>query len=255
MAREPKLTRRIVERSLDTNRVQRLLTQAGAPIVALRIRHLSWIVPSGRLQSFSISAAQKLVRRGLDSLFQPSMVALGRFKIFVRQSEYLIELHLVVAGATRIKLERAFHDARAAPIKSIRRAIENMLNGRLQIPDSFGAWKTLIAYGEELDPSHEQWLEYIAWLRKHSGRLLFRYGCDRHWNKLNKYPRRMQSKVKKGHPDPHWLEPFQFGGPFWDQNVVEHRLPRPPRLSRLTRRRLGLEEEEDPDYFNLEDDE
>jgi hypothetical protein len=251
MAREPKLTRRIVERSLDTNRVQRLLTQAGVPLVALRIRHPSWIAAPGRLQGFSISAAQKLVRRGLDSLFQPSMVALGRFKIFVRQSEYVIELHLVVAGATRIKLERAFDDARAAPIKSIRRAIDNMLSGRLQI--RFGAWKSLIAYGEELDPSHEQWLEYIAWLRKHSGRLLFRYGCDRYWNKLDKHPRQMKSKVKKGHPDPHWLEPFQFGGPFWDQNVVERRLPRPPRLSRLTRRRLGLEE--DPDYFNLEDDE
>jgi hypothetical protein len=248
MAREPKLTRRIVERSLDTNRVPRLLTQAGAPLVALRIRHPSWIAASGRLQGFSISAAQKLVRRGLDSLFQPSMVALGRFKIFVRQSEYVIELHLVVAGATRIKLERAFDDARAAPIKSVRRAIDNMLSGRLQIRDSFGARKTLIAYGEELDPSHEQWLEYIAWLRKHSGRLLFRYGCDRYWNKLEKQTRQIKTKVKKEHPYPDWLEPYWFGQPRWDDYIEQ---PLPWRFRRGKR----AFQKADPHYFDLEDDE
>ena len=175
--------------AVNTGRRPPCRTSNKAPILDRSFR------TTARLQYFS--GPEIGPPRISDSLFQPSMVALGRFKIFVRQSEYLIELHLVVAGATRIKLERAFHDARAAPIKSIRRAIENMLNGRLQIPDSFGAWKTLIAYGEKFDPSHEQWLEYIAWVRKHSGRLLFRYGCDRHWNKLNKYPRRMENQSRK----------------------------------------------------------
>ncbi len=248
MASEPRLSRAIFKKALDASRVQRLFDQAGGPLISLRIRHLSWIIPVGQLKRFSILAAQKLVRRGLDSLFEPNMVAVGRFKVFVRPSEYAIELHLVVAGTSGIKLQRAFDDAMAAEAGNVRRAIDNMLTGRQEVRISFHAWKALNAYGEALDPSYEQWPEYIGCLRKHSRSLVFRYGCDRYLNKLKKQRHLKHVKARKGHPDPYWLEPFQFGGPWWDQNVVERRLPR---LSRSRRRRFDLDE--DPDYFSLED--
>jgi hypothetical protein len=246
MARKPKPSGKISDTSIGFTRLEELFRQAGDPLVALRIRHQSWIVPFGQLQSFSVSAAHKLVRRGLDGLLRPSIVAVGRFKIFVQQSDYAIELHLVVAGATRIKLERAFADARVGETKNVKHAIRNMLRGTLQIR-SFGTWTTLRAYGEEIGPSCEQWPEYVRWLPKHFGMLLFRYGCDRYMNKLEKRPRKIETKVKKEHPYPDWLEPYQFGQPRWD-NYDEPTTPR--RLGRGKRAILNIR----PDDINLEDD-
>jgi hypothetical protein len=201
-------------------------------------------VPHGKLARFSIPAAQKMTRRGLDSLFMPKLVAVGVFKIFVNPTDYLIELHQIVAGASKTKLERAFCDARSEEILNVRRAIDNMLSGRLQTRGAFGGWETIRPYGEELDPSSKQWPEYIGWLRTHFRSLVFRYGCDRYLNKLQKRPRKMQPKVKKPHPYPYWLEPHSFGGPRWEKGV-----------DKPTSTRIADEYFDESKYFNLEDDE
>ena len=44
-----------------------------------------------------------------------------------------------------------------------------------------------------------------------AGALTIRYGCDRHFNRLNKQPRAVRAKVRKPHPYPGWLEYNQFG--------------------------------------------
>ncbi len=225
---------------VDSRRLQRLICETDHPIVALRIRHPAWIVAHGNLARFSISAAQKMTRRGFDNLFFPDLVALGLFKVFVSQTDYKIELNLIVAGASKIKVERAFHDTRAEHIGSVHRAIDNMLNGRLQARGASGEWTTIRAYGEEIDQNSEQWPEYIRWLKVHLRSLVFRYGCDRHWNRLRKAPRLRETKVKKRHPYPEWLEPYWFGGEWWANQNIDR--------SRPKRGEAG------PDYFNLEDD-
>ena len=243
MAHRPNIGREIFERTADPSRLQRLISEADHPIVALRIRHPAWIVTHGNLARFSISAAQKMTRRGFDNLFFPHLVAVGLFKVLVDPTDYKIELHLIVTGASKIKVERAFHDARAEHIGSVRRAIDNMVNGRLETPGASGGWTTIRAYGEEIDPNSEQWPEYIRWVKVHFRSLIFRYGCDRHLNKLEKRPRKKERKVKKQHPYPYWLEPYSFAGPRWEKGVDNK-----PR-----QKAFFDPEADDSDYFDLED--
>ena len=217
MTREGKLFHRIFGATVD-RRLLRLFAKAERPVVALRAAHPSWNVPYGKLAHFSIPAAQKMTRRGFDSLFYSDLVAVGIFRIFAGQDGYLIELHQLVAGASGAKLEGAFNDARAQQVENVGRAIHSLLHDRVQTSGPSIAWKTLQP-GEKLVSSSEHWPEYIGWLRTHFRSLVFRYGCDRYLNKLKKAPRRKQPKVRKRHPYPDWLEPFWFGGPWWDKDV------------------------------------
>src|SRR5208337_2652196 len=99
MVREPNIGRRIFERTVDPRRLRRLFDDGEPPIVALLTRHPAWIVPHGKLARFSISAAQKMTRRGFDSLFIPDLIAVGLFKVVVMQTDFVIELQQLVAGA------------------------------------------------------------------------------------------------------------------------------------------------------------
>ncbi len=241
MTREARYFRKIYGATVD-QKLLRLLHDASRPIVALRIRHGSWIVPHDELASFSISAAQKMVRRAFDSLYHSKLVAVGLFTVFVDSTDYMIELRLIVAGAEQPNLERAFRDARAEPVKSIRGAIDDMLNGTAEAPTSSGPWTTVRPYSQRVEPGSKQWPEYMGWLKAHFRRLVFRYGCDRYWNRLQKEPRLLKSKVNKRHPTPSWLEPFQFGGDFWGNQNIDR-----------TRRRKRAPDT-GMDYFNLEDE-
>jgi hypothetical protein len=200
-------------------------------------------VSHGELASFSISAAQKMVRRGFDNLFFPNLVAVGLFTVFVDSTDYKIELHLIVTGASKIKVERAFKDARAEHVASISGAIEDMLNGTPEVPIASGQWTTVRGYSKRVEPNSEQWREYIGWLKAHFQSLVFRYGCDRYWNKLEKRPRKKERKVKKRHPYPYWLEPYSFAGPRWEKGVDNK-----PR-----QKAFFDPEADDSDYFDLED--
>ena len=115
-----------------------------------------------------------------------------------------------------------------------------MLNVRPETRVPSAKWKSIRPYSNEGKPNSEQWPEYIGWVRSHVRSLVFRYGCDRYWNRLRKEPRLLKSKVKKRHPYPEWLEPFWFGGEWWANKNIDR--------SRPKRGEAG------PDYFNLEDD-
>ena len=193
MTREAKYFRKIYGVTVD-RKLLRLLHDANRPTVALRIRQASWIVPHGELASFSISAAQKMVRRGFDSLSFPNLVAVGLFTVFVNSTHYKIELHLIVTGASKIKVERAFKDARTEHVASIRGAIDNMLNSRPEGPAASGQWTTVRPYSKRVEPNSEQWPEYITWLKTHFRGLVFRYGCDRYWNRLQKKPAKFSAR-------------------------------------------------------------
>jgi hypothetical protein len=236
-----KTVQKMLETVVDRGRLQRLFTEADRPIVALRIRHPAWFVPHGQLASFSIPAAQKMTRRAFDSLYYPNLVAVGLFKAFTSPTDYLVELHQIVAGAEKSGLERVFFDAWADEVESVQNAIENMLNGRPETHVASGKWKTIRPHSEEVKLNSEQWPEYIGWLKAHFHSLVFRYGCDRYWNRLRKEPRLLKSKVKKPHPYPYWLEPYWFDGPYWDNKNIDR--SRPKRAPDT-----GM------DYFNLEDD-
>ena len=185
MTRQAQYFRKIYGTAID-RKLLRLLNDAGRPIVALTTRHPGWVVPHGELACFSIPAAEKMTRRGFDSLYYPDLVAVGLFKVFTSPGYYVIELHQIVAGVQESELERAFKDARAERVKSIRRAIEHMLKGRPETPATAARWTTVRPHSQQVEPKSEQWPEYIGWLRTNFRSLVFRYGCDRYWNRATK---------------------------------------------------------------------
>jgi hypothetical protein len=171
----------------------------------------------------------------------------------------LIELHQLVAGVEVDDLRRAFAGTRPAAgnkfrtreVKDLKRAISGVLNTELLRQNNRPAdrsndkrsptqrWRTVNPFADT-KPNEEHLREYSEWVRTlTSSTLLFRYGCDRYWNKLAKARRTL--KPRKKHPCPYWLEPFWFGGPFWD-------------LDRHSTKGVG---ERNPDYldFDVEDEE
>ena len=89
---------------VDPSRLRRLFDETDGPIVGLRTRHPAWFVPHGKLARFSIAAAHKMTRRAFDSLYYPNLVAVGVFKVFMSSTDYLVELHQIVAGAEKFDL-------------------------------------------------------------------------------------------------------------------------------------------------------
>ena len=88
------------------------------------------------------------------------------------------------------KLEQAFYDARAKEVENVRQLLPSLLDSKS------GGWKTL-QFGKKLEPDNEHWPEYIGWLRMHFRDLVFRYGCDRYGNKLEKQARQIELRPGK----------------------------------------------------------
>ena len=72
--------------------------------------------PFGKLRQSNIAAAKQLHRRALDSLYDYKLIAVGTFKVSPAPENegehWICEIHLIVAGATKEDLERAFSTRR-----------------------------------------------------------------------------------------------------------------------------------------------
>lgn len=223
--------------------VHRLLRRAGTAYEVRVIRGV-WARPYGKLNEVSIAAANKLNRRALDKLYNPKLIAVGTFKAAVAPAHsgelWICEIHEIVAGEVeKADLERVFGTKRYTDeIQSLRvKKIDNLgpaihavlscdLQGWQHPFNELAAWR----------PKKAQRAEFYRWLiGLKPGARLVRVGCDRHFNKLTKQAR--TAKPRKPRPNPTWLEPFQFGKPWW-RNTGRHpkRMPRrKPKARRVDR--------------------
>jgi hypothetical protein len=163
-------------------------------------------------------AAAKLIRRALDSVYNPDIIAIGSLKLTVVTGSvglWRLEVHQIMAGVTRDELYRIFSTRRRSldnfvlidEVKDRQEATARVLTRGLHV------WQHPSRCEESLRPKKSARAEYYRWLLgMHPGGLTIRYGCDRHFNKLKKQPRTIRPpKVRKPRPYPWWIEWNQFG--------------------------------------------
>ena len=219
----------------------RCLQKATPPFYEVRIIRASWRRPVGQLSTASIAAAKQLNRRALDSLYDPSIFAVGTFEVApvppCEGQGWIYEIHQIVAGAKKKDLERIFSTRQdRGEIKS--RSSGPINNLMVRKVDAL-APKVSEVLRRDLQGWQHPWRgefpltrpkkaersEYYQWLLDlDPGARLIRYGCDRYFNLLGKQPRAIKPKVQK-RPYPWWLEPYQFGHGKWqnlDPGSMEH---------------------------------
>jgi hypothetical protein len=201
--------------------VYKLFQQCQGPLYEVRIIRESWQRPVGKLSADSIAAAKQLNRRRLDTLYYPTVVAVGTYKVSISPrhlgDHWISEIHEIVAGVDKVDLERIFSVSRtlpgfssntfwAKPVTDLGPTISNVLRQDLPI------WQQ--PYTKETGPraNKAERAEFYAWLLGLSpDDRLIRYGCDKYFNRLAKKPRVYRPKVEKKRPFPFWLIRSQYG--------------------------------------------
>jgi hypothetical protein len=209
----------------DVPAALRLLQNARPPFHEVRVSRALWSRPFGKLNEVGIAAARQLNRRALDRLYVSGIVAVGSFKVSPSPphdtERWICEIHQVVAGVQKEELERALSTETRTkllwPFVDYLRVEEVQPRARLLnkvLRCDLSGW--LHPWRHELPPdgpTNAQRREFYEWLLGLSPRArLICYGCDRHFKKLEKEPRRPPPlKAPRKHPYPYWLEKCFFG--------------------------------------------
>jgi len=258
-----------------------LLSDHPGPLYEVWIRRTVWSQAFGDLQP-SLGAINKLNRRALDSFYNPCLVAVGTVKVSVANGAYVSEIHQIVAGEDKDRLERAFVPSQkvegtgffwAKEVESLGPVINNVLDHGLrpwkdprqrestnEAPNSAKStgWSSVSPATFSADPeapsnaTNDCWPEYYAWrLGLPYNACMIRYGCDPYFNLLHKAQRTRVKKVRKKHPYPYWLDPHMFGRGRWtftDPQGMDY-------VPKRHRNYGGYTGDPKVDYFSLDDDE
>jgi hypothetical protein len=197
------------------------MTKVDGPIHEVRLSREVWARPAGKLRGASIAAAKKLIRRALDNLYNPDIVAVGTFKVSFSSAyggpRWIAEIHQIVAGATKEELDkvlcrtrpgRDMNFLRVKQVNNLAQSICDVLRREPQL------WQHPYGNNElsSARPKKQYRAEYYMWeLRLRLGVRMIRYGCDRYFNPLKKKPRVVRPKARKKRPYPYWLVPHMFG--------------------------------------------
>lgn len=196
-----------------------LLKRAPQPLLEVRITRGRWAKQFGRLNTLNLQAAKQLVRRALDKIRDPDIVAVGNIKAFAfphHGGAWVCQVHLIVAGLDRDALETAL---RAQPYGGAFPQVvwaSSMINLGRSLQDVFQSQPCLWEHPRfmEASPSRAnktQRAEYYGWLASLGPNdRQIRYGCDRYYNKLKKQARRLPAR-KKRRRNPYWLQTWMFG--------------------------------------------
>jgi hypothetical protein len=198
-----------------------LLQNSNRPLYEIKFVRGIWVGPSRQLSHAPLSAAKKLNSRSLDKLFIPALVAVGVFKVSVEQlydgHQWIYEVHEIVAGAEKEALEKALFSRRQGSAISNYLWLQEVTNLGQAISEVFRrdleAWQNPIWKQREVkEPSKAQRRQFYKWLFDLGpGSRLIRYGCDQHFNKLEKEPRTFRATVRKPRPYPYHLKRYMFG--------------------------------------------
>ena len=203
----------------EISAVYSLIQQSEAPIYEVRALRSTWSRPIGRLRDVSIAAAKQSLRRAFDRLNMPALVVVGTFKVHAAPengtSQWKGEMHLIVAGADKEELEKVLWRGgnrknldicvRVMPVEHLGQTISRVLRRDLQ------AWQHPWERFARRFAAHQAGANGILDLavRLGTGDRLFRYGCNRYFNKLAKPPRKI--RVPKKRPYPAWWQGWMFG--------------------------------------------
>jgi hypothetical protein len=204
----------------EISRACRLFCHLGEPVFEVRISRAAWAQPMGLLRFAKLTWAKIFLRRALDNLYQPDIVAVGMLKPYIagdgQRRYWRCEIHCLVAGADKDDLQKAIPkekdhtefdiiDSRIMPVANLGQAVSRVLKRDLQVWQH--PWHANLSGAT---PSKAERMEFNDWLLGLPlNARLFRYGCNASFQKLPKQPR--QIRVRKKRPNPYWLEPWQYG--------------------------------------------
>jgi hypothetical protein len=155
----------------------------------------------------SQAGVEKAFRRAFDNLNEPNVVAVGMTDAWYGHERWEIGASLIVAGVAERRLYEVFPDGFLVitPISDVSKLLHKLL------ADSRRAKRTPVMSLIAGMPKRRQ-REYFAWLAgMKPNRRLFRYGCDRYFNRLEKTKKVSQTGPEKPHPFPFWLQHHWFG--------------------------------------------
>jgi hypothetical protein len=258
-----------------------LLSNHAGPLYEVLVVRMCWSEQFGELHP-SIGKAKKLNQRALRDLCDPSLTAVGAFKVWVADGCYFCGIHQIVAGIEEAELKKAFVPSEKVEtagifwtkkIENLGKVIADILDPRLRPwktlglasatneaskADQAAGWSTVSpaeVNGAPADGSRGTKAragEYYTWrLGLKRDACLIRYRCDRHFNAIHKEPRVRVKKVPKKHPFPRGLEYHMFGGGRWTHIDPQGMDYVPKRL----RFQGGSSDDPKVDYFSLDDDE
>jgi hypothetical protein len=187
-----------------------------------------------------------LLHRVLDGLFDPTLVAVGAFKIAPDYDDlrWKCEMHLIIAGAAKNDLVTGFSATRPGTgggniqidvVGDLSKAVRDVTECNVQPRRSFFQQTV----GKQ--PKKPQRSEFYRWLLGLSvNARAIRHGCDLHLNRVrNRKPKTLKPRAKRrGYPD--HLMPYMFGNREHDVNSGTFE-PKNPND------RIG---EAPPDYYN-----
>lgn len=184
-----------------------LVTGQGVPVWKVMITRDRWVRAPDDLAHVSVGAIEKAIRRSLDALRQPSTIAVGIIDAWLGWRRWEVGAILLIAGPSKSELFDTF------PLSAMQ--IDEVTDLGPAVADLFRSGHTpkrmppFDADGEL--PGTKRRGEYYSWLAGLTpGSRIFRYGCDRYFNPLQKQSH-WKPTIKKGHPRPRWLEPYQYG--------------------------------------------
>lgn len=204
-------------------RIHALLQGSEKPLYEVRFVRSTWAGPGKELPHAPIAAAKAINSRYLDKLFIPTLVAVGMFKVSVKQEydkhSWIYEIHEIIAGAKGDELGKVLASRRPGrglvisnqlwmqEVTDLSQTLSKVFQGDLK------PWQDLEwAFAEAEKPTKGQRHDFYQWLFDLSpGARLVRYGCDQHFNKLQKKPRRFHATVRKPRPYPYHLKKYMFG--------------------------------------------
>jgi hypothetical protein len=170
-----------------------------------------WHKKRGQLSEVNPQTIFKATRRALDSLRDPTVIAVGladaawsgwnwKFGITILLLTSRDDLALCRAFDRTEKVVRPFEVEMAdRPYNRLKQLLRDAQQAKI--------WQ---ANRILLKPAAcREYYRWLAGLRSMSR--LFRYGVDRHFNKLEKEERLVKGKARRRHPNPSWLEPYQYG--------------------------------------------
>jgi len=202
-------------------RIHALLQGSEKPLYEVRLVRSAWVGPTKGLPHAPLGAAKATNARALDKLFIPTLVAAGMFKVSVEQLYdkyfWIYEIHEIIAGEERDRLETVLSSSRKGAAITNKLWMQEVTGLGSTISKVFRrdlqAWQDPEWAGAELErPTKLQRGEFYCWLFDLSpGARLIRYGCDQHFNKLEKKPHTFRATVRKPRPYPYHLKKYMFG--------------------------------------------
>jgi hypothetical protein len=184
------------------------------PSLTAHEMHLScsaWHKKPGELNDINARSIFKTVRRTLDRLRNPEVVAVGLLDAAWSGNLWKVGITVfVLLPRNTSKLNCAFNGVKYVDYLEIN-CVHRAYSGLYQLMRA-GQHAKLWPIDGRMLLKHGPCREYYRWLAQlKAGERVFRYGCDHHFNVRHKSLKPITWRLPKRRRPADWLEPYRYG--------------------------------------------